>query len=108
MKGSQGIPELQLVTLNKLIRKFPNAPSLYFTNMFASPNYESDSIEWDFEYGSAGMTPFVAPGSPAPSIGLDGIGKAEAKAAFREAASHLGLITTKAYFEKIMDRQNQA
>lgn len=82
MKGSQGIPALQLVTLNKLISKFVRPPSNFFTNLFPSAQYDSDTIEWEIEYGSGGMTPFVAPGSVAPAIGIDGIGAASAKAAF--------------------------
>ncbi len=82
MKGSQGIPALQLVVLNKLISKFVRPPSNFFTNLFPSQTYDSDTIEWEIEYGSGGMTPFVAPGSVAPAIGIDGIGGASAKAAF--------------------------
>lgn len=82
MKGSAGIPALKLTVLNKLIQKFPKAPSMFFTNLFPAQQYESDNIKWDIEYGSAGMTPFVAPGAPAPAIGLDGQGEASAKAAY--------------------------
>ena len=82
MKGSKGIPALQLTTLNKLIEKFPKAPSLFFSNLFPTFQAESDTIEWEIEYGSAGMTPFVAPGAPAPLIGIDGVGKGSAKAAY--------------------------
>lgn len=82
MKGSTGIPALQLVTLNKLISKFVRPPSNYFTNLFPTSQYDSDTIEWELEYGSGGMTPFVAPGAVAPAIGIDGIGSANAKAAF--------------------------
>jgi len=82
MKGSVGIPALALVVLNKLIEKFVRPPSNFFSNLFPSQKYDSDKIEWDIEYGSGGMTPFVAPGSVAPAIGLDGIGSADAKAAF--------------------------
>jgi len=82
MKGSAGVPVLQLETLNKVIQMLPAAPSLFWTNMFPSSNYESDAIKWEIEYGSAGLTPFVAPGAPAPTIGLDGVGEGNAKAAF--------------------------
>ncbi|MFA5394428.1 MAG: major capsid protein [Methanogenium sp.] len=82
MKGSQGIPALQLVVLNKLISKFVRPPSNFFTNLFPSQTYDSDTIEWEMEYGSGGITPFVAPGSVAPAIGIDGVGSASAKAAF--------------------------
>lgn len=82
MKGSAGIPALQLVVLNKLISMFVRPPSNFFTNLFPSQNYDSDSIKWEIEYGSGGMTPFVAPGAVAPAIGIDGTGEASAKAAF--------------------------
>jgi hypothetical protein len=82
MKGSAGIPALELVTLNKLISKFDRAPAMYFSNLFPTQQYDSDTIKWELEYGSAGMTPFVAPGSIAPVVGMDGIGEASAKAAY--------------------------
>ena len=82
MKGSAGIQALQLEVLNKLITKFDRAPNMFFSNLFPTIQAESDAIKWEIEYGSAGMTPFVAPGSIAPAIGLDGIGSGSAKAAF--------------------------
>ena len=82
MKGSAGIPALKLTVLNKLISKMPKAPTMFFSNMFASNQYDSDNIKWEIEYGSAGMTPFVAPGAPAPAIGIDGVGEGSAKAAY--------------------------
>jgi len=81
-KGKSGIPALELEVLNGLISKLPVAPNLFFSNLFSSEPYESDTIRWELEYGSAGMTPFVAPGSVAPAIGTDGVGEASAKAAF--------------------------
>lgn len=81
-KGSAGIPVLQLEVLNKLITKFDRAPSMFFSNLFPTVQAESDTIKWEIEYGSAGMTPFVAPGSVAPAIGMDGVGEGSAKAAF--------------------------
>jgi hypothetical protein len=82
MKGSEGIPALKLVTLNKLISKMDKAPNLFFNSLFPSVQYPSDEIKWEIEYSSAGMTPFVAPGSVAPAIGLDGVGEGSAKAAY--------------------------
>lgn len=81
-KGIDGIPSLHLIALNKLVSKLPKAPTMFFSNMFPTAKAESDTIMWELEYGSAGMTPFVAPGSVAPAIGRDGIGEASAKAAF--------------------------
>lgn len=70
----KGIPaELHHETLNKTLQKMPSPPSLIFTNLFPSQQYESDRIRWILEYGTAGLTPFVAPGAPAPTIGDDGM-----------------------------------
>jgi hypothetical protein len=82
MKGTAGIPALQLETLNKLISAIDKTPSNFFTNMFASVQAPSDAIKWEIEYASGGMTPFVAPGSVAPTIGIDGVGEGSAKAAY--------------------------
>lgn len=82
MKGSQGIPALHLTTLNKLISKMDKAPNNFFTSLFKTSQYPSDTIEWEIEYASGGMTPFVAPGSVAPSVGIDGVSKGSAKAAY--------------------------
>lgn len=81
-KGVEGIPALKLETLNKLLSKLDVAPSMFFSKMFPSVQYDSDEIRWEIEYGSAGMTPFVPPGAIAPAIGHDGVGEASAKAAF--------------------------
>lgn len=68
----KGIPaELHHETLNKTLQKMPTPDNLVFTNMFDSVQYESDRIRWILEYGTAGLTPFVAPGSPAPTMGDD-------------------------------------
>ena len=67
----KGVNALKLETLNKLFKKFPKPENLMFINMFNDEQYPSDTIRWMVEYGSVGMTPFVAPGSPAPAIGDD-------------------------------------
>jgi hypothetical protein len=85
-KGSAGVPSLQLETLNGLVSKLDKNPNLFFANMFPEARYPSDSIRWEVEYGSAGLTPFVAPGSVSPKIGLDGIGEGSAKAAYMKEA----------------------
>ena len=85
-KGSAGVPVLQLETMNKLIKKLDPNPSLFFANMFSSVKAESDTIKWEVEYGSSGMSPIVAPGSIAPRIGLDGVGEGSAKAAYMKEA----------------------
>jgi hypothetical protein len=82
MKGSSGIPALQLETLNKLISQLDKTPSNFFCNLFSSVQYPSDAIKWELEYTSGGMTPFVAPGSVAPTVGIDGVSQGSAKAAY--------------------------
>ena len=57
---------LRLEVLNGLISKMPVAPENKFLTLFGSTTYESDTIRWAAEYGAMGMTPFAAPGSPAP------------------------------------------
>lgn len=82
MKGTQGIPALQLEVLNKLISQLDKVPANFFSNLFSAVQYPSDTIKWELEYTSGGMTPFVAPGSIAPTVGLDGVSQAEARAAY--------------------------
>lgn len=82
MKGIEGIPALHLETLNKLISKLDKAPTNFFSNLFSSTQYPSDTIKWELEYASGGMTPFVAPGSVAPTVGIDGVSEASAKSAY--------------------------
>lgn len=89
MKGSEGIQALKLENLNKLISKFPKAPTMRFSSMFPTSQYPSDTIRWEVEYGSAGMTPFVAPGSVAPTVGMDGTGEGSAVAAFYKEKMYL-------------------
>lgn len=68
----KGIPaELHHETLNKTLQKMPAPPNLVFTEIFGTQQYESDRIRWGIEYGTAGLTPFVAPGAPAPTMGDD-------------------------------------
>jgi len=85
--GSATIPVLQLETLNKLVSKIPANPNLYFAGKFAEQRAESDTIKWEIEYGTSGLTPFVAPGAPAPKIGVDGVGEGSAKAAYLKEAT---------------------
>lgn len=68
----KGIPaELHHETLNKTLQKMPAPPNLIFTDLFGTDQYESDRIRWMLEYGTAGMTPFAAPGAPAHTLGDD-------------------------------------
>lgn len=88
-KGSAGIPSLHLTTLNKLVDMTPNPAEMVFSNMFPSRQYPSDQVEWEVQYGSVGMTPFVAPGSIAPTVGGDGIGYGSASCAYMKEKTFL-------------------
>lgn len=76
------IPELRLSVLEKLVTTFMKAPDLTLMNLFGSSNAKSDTIEWESMRGGRGMTPFVAPGSPAPRTHPFGIAQHTAKAAY--------------------------
>jgi len=66
---AKGVNIFKLETLNKFVQKLPRQENLLFINLFPTEQYPSDTIRWMVEYGSVGMTPFVAPGSPAPNVG---------------------------------------
>lgn len=69
----KGIPaELHFETLNRTLEKMPAPTNLAFSNLFPSVQYESDRIRWMMEYGTAGMAPFAAPGTPAEVMGDSG------------------------------------
>ena len=57
-------------------------PSLFLSKMFGEDNWESDDIYWESMVGNRGMTPFVAPGAPAPRVVPSGVGTHRAHAAF--------------------------
>lgn len=90
MKGTEGIQELRLEVLTKLIEKMDRAPDMQFSNMFGTDQYPSDTIKWTVSYSSGGMTPFVSPGAVSPKIGLDGSGEGMAQSAFTKEAMFFG------------------
>ena len=65
MKGA-GIRALRVETLNRFVSSIPKPKGNFFSELFGVSQEESDTVRWMFESGSIGMTPFVAPGSPAP------------------------------------------
>lgn len=74
---------LRFETLTGVIKKLPIAPDNMFLNLFGVDQEESDTIRWGAEYGSIGMTPFAAPGAPAPVTTDDTFyGEGSARAAF--------------------------
>lgn len=66
MPKGAGIKALRVETLNKVVSSIPKPKGNFFSGLFSVSKEESDTIRWMFESGSIGMTPFVAPGSPAP------------------------------------------
>ena len=81
-KGSSDIADLRLVVLKKTIESFMTPPNLYYMNRFPSDQNESDSIEWETVTGTRGLTPFVAPGAPAPETAPIGHGAGRAMSAY--------------------------
>ncbi len=88
--GINAIPELKLTVLNKLITKFMSPANLILKKMFKSVNYESDSIEWESQIGSRGLTPFAAEDAAAPQATVPGIGTNSAAAAFWKERTFFG------------------
>lgn len=83
MKGYDNIPGLHLTILRQLgFDYMAKAPTMYFSSMFPATNIDSDEAVWEVELGSAGISPFVAPGSPAPRVGIDGYTSGRAKVAY--------------------------
>lgn len=66
MSKGAGIKALRVEVLNKVMSKFPMPKGNFFTNLFGTTQLEGDTARWLMESGSVGMTPFVAPGTPAP------------------------------------------
>lgn len=66
MPKGAGIAALRVETLNKVSSSIPKPQGNFFSGLFGTSQEESDTVRWMFESGSIGMTPFVAPGSPAP------------------------------------------
>ena len=81
-QGLSNIPDLRLTVLQKLIERFMTPPNLLLMNLFGQETWPSDNIEWESQVGNRGMTPFVAPGAPAPMTAPVGVAKHSAAAAF--------------------------
>lgn len=81
-QGLSNIPDLRLTVLQKLIERFMTPPNLLLMNLFGQETWPSDNIEWESQVGNRGMTPFVAPGAPAPMTAPVGVAKHSAMAAF--------------------------
>lgn len=81
-QGLSNIPDLRLTVLQKLIERFMTPPNLMLMTLFGQDTWPSDNIEWESQVGNRGMTPFVAPGAPAPMTAPVGVAKHSAMAAY--------------------------
>lgn len=90
MIGVNGIPALRLTVLNKLVTKYMAPPNLILRAMFPRTNYESDSIEWESQIGSRGLTPFAAEDAPSPQAAIPGVGQNSAHAAVWKERTYFG------------------
>ena len=69
-------------TLIAVASRLPKPPAMQFTKYFPAQKLDGDNVTWEYALGSAGMSPVVAPGSPAPIIGLDGSASGSASVAY--------------------------
>lgn len=69
-------------TLIAIASRLVPPPDMGFTRYFPVVRLGGDNVTWEYELGSAGMSPVVAPGSPAPIVGLDGSASGSASVAY--------------------------
>ena len=82
---------LRYETLTAIVQKLPVSPDNLFINMFGTEQADSDTVRWGAEYGAVGMTPFAAPGAPAPVTTDDTFwSEGSARAAFYKEKRYFG------------------
>jgi len=81
-RGSSDIPILRLEVLQRFMESFMAPPNLILSGMFAATTSPSSTIRWESQRGGRGMTPFVAPGSPAPVTSPHGVAQHVAEVAY--------------------------
>lgn len=81
-RGASDIPILRLEVLQGFMETFQAAPNLLLMNLFPKSNSPSSTIKWESQRGGRGMTPFVAPGAPAPVTSPHGIAQHVAESAY--------------------------
>jgi hypothetical protein len=81
-RGQSDIPELRLEVLQGLVTKFTAPPNLLLMNLFPESDAVSNTIKWESQEGTRGMTPFVPPGAPAPETAPVGLASHSAEAAY--------------------------
>ena len=81
---AKNIPNaFRLENLNGVLSKLPEYKENKFLSLFGVDTAESDTVRWLSEYGAMGMTPFAAPGAPAPvTSDSDWWSEGSARAAF--------------------------
>jgi len=84
------IPALKLTVLNKLVTKFMTPPDLLLSNMFVDVDYDSDTIEWESQIGSRGLTPFASEDAEAPHVSVPGVAENSNAAAFWKERTFFG------------------
>jgi hypothetical protein len=81
-RGSSDIPILRLEVLQGFMTSFMAPPNLILSNLFTSSTSPSSTVRWESQRGGRGMTPFVAPGTPAPVTSPHGVAQHVAEAAY--------------------------
>ncbi len=81
-RGLGDIPDLRLDVLQKFITKYMEKPNLVLKGLFPTSISPSSTVSWESQIGSRGLTPFVPPGSPAPTTAPMGVSKHSAEAAY--------------------------
>jgi len=81
-RGSSDIPILRLEVLQGFMETFMSPPNLLLSNLFPSTPSPSSTVRWESQRGGRGMTPFVAPGAPAPTTSPHGVAQHVAEAAY--------------------------
>jgi hypothetical protein len=81
-RGSSDIPILRLEVLQRFMESFMSPPNLILSGMFAATTSPSSTIRWESQRGGRGMTPFVAPGTPAPVTSPHGVAQHVAEVAY--------------------------
>ena len=80
--GASEIPDLRLSRINKLVTSFTSAPNLVLSKMFGTSRADSDTIKWESQVGTRGVSPFMAPGTKTPQTEPLGVASHSAVAAF--------------------------
>lgn len=82
-KGFNDIPSLHHTQIRRIVADYVlTMPTMRFAGVFPVVRIPSDTVIWESELGSGGISPFVSPGAPAPTIGIDGVTGGSASVAY--------------------------